>query len=35
MKTKRLNAELVWKQVEDLLVPRLSLSAVDHAVYVR
>src|SRR5215510_2978193 len=33
MKTKRLNAELVWKQVEDLVVSRLSLSAVDRAVY--
>jgi len=33
MKTKKLNAELVWKQVEDLVVPRLSLSAVDRAVY--
>jgi hypothetical protein len=33
MKTKKPNAELVWKQFEDLVVPQLKLSAVDHAVY--
>src|SRR5713226_2713382 len=33
MKTKKTNAELVWKQFEDLLVPRLRLSVVDRAVY--
>jgi 5-methylcytosine-specific restriction endonuclease McrA len=33
MKTKKPNAELVWKQVEDLLVPRLCLSVIDRTVY--
>lgn len=33
MKIKKTNAKEVWKQVEDLVVPRLSLSAVDRAVY--
>src|SRR5260370_30903666 len=33
MKNKKRNAELVWKQLEDLLVPRLRLSVVDHTVY--
>ena len=33
MKTAKPNAEQVWKQIEDLVVPRLSLSAVDRAVY--
>jgi len=33
MKNKKLNAELIWKQFEDLLVPRLRLSVVDRAVY--
>ncbi|HEV1995970.1 MAG TPA: hypothetical protein VGR03_16680, partial [Candidatus Acidoferrum sp.] len=33
MKNKKPNAELVWKQLEDLLVPRLRLSVVDHTVY--
>jgi 5-methylcytosine-specific restriction endonuclease McrA len=33
MKTKKPNAELIWKQFEDLLVPRLRLSVVDRAVY--
>ncbi|HEY2545867.1 MAG TPA: HNH endonuclease [Candidatus Acidoferrum sp.] len=32
MKNK-VNAELVWKQFEDLLVPRLRLSVTDRAVY--
>jgi len=32
MKTKKLNAELVWIQFEDLVVPQLKLSVVDHAV---
>jgi hypothetical protein len=32
MKTNKINAELVWKQLEDLVVPQLKLSAVDHAV---
>jgi hypothetical protein len=33
MKTKKPNAELVWKQLEDLLVPRLRLSVIDPTVY--
>jgi 5-methylcytosine-specific restriction endonuclease McrA len=33
MKTKKPNAELLWKQLEDLLVPRLRLSVIDRTVY--
>jgi 5-methylcytosine-specific restriction endonuclease McrA len=33
MKNKRINPALVWKQVEDLLVPRLRLSVTDRVVY--
>ena len=33
MKTKKPNALQVWKQFEDLLVPRLNLSATDRVVY--
>jgi hypothetical protein len=33
MKTQKPNAELVWKQLEDLAVPRLRLSLVERAVY--
>ena len=33
MPTKKPNAEQVWKQFEDLLVPRLRLSTTDRAVY--
>src|SRR5258708_7999481 len=33
MKNKKPNAELVWKQLEDLLVPRLRLSLIDRTVY--
>jgi len=33
MKTQKPNAELVWKQLEDLAVPRLRLSVVDRAAY--
>jgi 5-methylcytosine-specific restriction endonuclease McrA len=33
MKNKKPNAELVWKQLEDLLAPRLRLSVIDRAVY--
>ena len=33
IETKKPNAELVWKQFEDLVVPQLKLSVVDHAVY--
>ncbi len=33
MKKKKLNAVHVWKQMEDLVVPRLHLSVFDRAVY--
>jgi hypothetical protein len=33
MKNKTVNARLVWKQFEDILVPRLRLSVIDRAVY--
>ncbi len=33
MKDKKPNAELVWKQLEDLLVPRLNLSVPDRVIY--
>jgi hypothetical protein len=33
MKTKKPNAELVWKQLEDVLIPRLRLSIIDRTVY--
>jgi hypothetical protein len=33
MKAKRPNAELVWKQLEDLLAPRLRLSVIERTVY--
>jgi len=33
MKTKKPNAELVCKQIEDLLVPRLGFCSTDRAVY--
>jgi hypothetical protein len=33
MKNKKPNAELVWKQLEDLLAPQLRLSAIDCTVY--
>src|SRR3989442_13606307 len=33
MKNRKLNAEQIWKQFEDLLVPRLRLSVVDRAGY--
>ena len=33
MKYKKPNAELVWKQLEDLLAPRLRLSVIDRTVY--
>lgn len=33
MKDKKPNAERVWKQLEDQLVPRLPLSTTDRAVY--
>ena len=33
MKNKKLNAVQVWKQLLDLVIPRLRLSAIDRAVY--
>jgi len=30
MKNKKTNAEQIWKQFEDLLVPRLRLSITDR-----
>jgi hypothetical protein len=33
MKNKTVNARLVWKQFEDILVPRLRFSVIDRAVY--
>ncbi len=33
MKNKRTNAGLVWKQLEDVLVPRLGLNLTERAVY--
>ena len=33
MKNKKPNAELIWKQLEDLVVPRLRLSVIERAVY--
>src|SRR5258708_4988488 len=33
MKIKKPNAELVWKQLEDQLAPRLRLSVIERTVY--
>ena len=33
MKNKKLDATQVWKQFEDIVVPRLQLNIVDRAVY--
>ncbi len=33
MKTKKLDAVQVWKQIEDVLAPRLRLSVIDRSVY--
>ncbi|HET9995568.1 MAG TPA: HNH endonuclease [Candidatus Acidoferrum sp.] len=33
MNNKKLNAALVWKQMEDLLAPQLSFSLADRAIY--
>ena len=33
MKTKKPNAEQIWKQVDDSLVPRLHLGPIDRAAY--
>ena len=30
---KRLDAEAIWKQIEDVVVPQLRLSVIDHVVY--
>jgi hypothetical protein len=33
MKNKKPNAELVWKQLEDHIAPRLRLSVIERTVY--
>lgn len=33
MKNEKANAEVAWKQMADLLVPRMRLSVVDRAIY--
>jgi hypothetical protein len=33
MKNKKINAVHVWKGMQDLVAPRLHLSAIDRAVY--
>ena len=33
MKAKKPNAELVWKQLDDYLAPRLRLSVIERTVY--
>ena len=33
MKTQKLDALLIWKQIEDQLVPRLRLNLVERVVY--
>jgi 5-methylcytosine-specific restriction endonuclease McrA len=33
MKPRKLNAAVVWKQLEDVVVPRLRLSVIERAVY--
>ncbi len=33
MKISKINAILIWKQLEDVLVPRLGLNVVERAVY--
>src|SRR5260370_36861049 len=33
MKISKTNAVLIWKQIEDVLVPRLCLGVVERAVY--
>lgn len=33
MKAKKVNAEHLWKQVEDVLTPRLRLTPIERAVY--
>lgn len=33
MKNKELDAKSLWKQIEDVVVPQLCLSVIDHVVY--
>ena len=33
MKTQKPNAEFVWKQMEDQVVPRLQLGVIEHLIY--
>ena len=33
-RTPKLDAETLWKQIEDVVVPQLQLSVIDHVVYV-
>ena len=33
-RTPKLDAETLWKQIEDVVVPQLRLSVIDHVVYV-
>ena len=33
MKNRRINPGVIWKQLEDVLVPRLRLSVIDRAAY--
>jgi 5-methylcytosine-specific restriction endonuclease McrA len=33
MKTKKTNAEFIWKQMEDFVVPRLRLSVLERSIY--
>src|SRR5260370_1182140 len=33
MKTKELHPQHLWKQLEDVLAPRLRLTAIEHVVY--
>jgi predicted DNA-binding transcriptional regulator len=33
MKNKQIDGTEVWKQLEDMIVPRLRLSVTEHAVY--
>jgi HNH endonuclease len=32
--TPKVDAESLWKQIEDVVVPQLSLSVIDHVVYI-
>jgi hypothetical protein len=33
-RTPKLDAESLWKQIEDVVVPQLRLSVIDHVVYI-